>query len=154
MRVIFLTCQEPIRERALSSHQCNPKSPWTWNLSERLARPIRSFLLPSIKISHSLLIYFQIWDGARFVSHMPSNSTVVAILREQLIPALRDLGRGSRMFKVSDRGWPCQEFEPRTTKDLPCRAAMHVQSVESSNVLLLVWCDRRGVPSSGVVHVT
>ncbi|GFT72866.1 hypothetical protein TNCV_1891741 [Trichonephila clavipes] len=46
------------------------------------------------------------------------------------------------------------EFEPSTTKDPPCRAAMHVKSVESSNVL--PWCGgnyERGA-SSGVVHVT
>ncbi|GFV66569.1 hypothetical protein TNCV_3894601 [Trichonephila clavipes] len=43
-------------------------------------------------------------------------------------------GRGSRVVKVSDRGWPCHEFEPRTTKDPACRAAMHLKSVESSNV--------------------
>ncbi|GFT51999.1 hypothetical protein TNCV_2058481 [Trichonephila clavipes] len=46
-------------------------------------------------------------------------------------------GRGSRVVKVSDRGWPCHEFEPSTTKDPSCRAAMHVKSVECSNVLLL-----------------
>ncbi|GFU39109.1 transposable element Tc3 transposase [Trichonephila clavipes] len=28
-------------------------------------------------------------------------------------------GRGSRVFKVLDRGWPCHEFEPITTKDPP-----------------------------------
>ncbi|GFU73570.1 hypothetical protein TNCV_3360101 [Trichonephila clavipes] len=57
-------------------------------------------------------------------------------------------GRGSRVVKVSDSGWPCHEFEPSTTKDPPCRAAMHVKSVESSNVLS--WCGmvvRRGVPA-------
>ncbi|GFY20699.1 hypothetical protein TNCV_1119331 [Trichonephila clavipes] len=32
---------------------------------------------------------------------------------------------------VSDRGLPCHEFEPSTAKDPPCRAAMHVKSVES-----------------------
>ncbi|GFW58701.1 RNA-directed DNA polymerase from mobile element jockey [Trichonephila clavipes] len=45
---------------------------------------------------------------------------------------------------VSDRGLPCHEFEPSATKDPPCRAAMHVKSVESRNVLPLMWCDRRG----------
>ncbi|GFW29180.1 uncharacterized protein TNCV_4132561 [Trichonephila clavipes] len=50
-------------------------------------------------------------------------------------------GRGNRVVKVSDRGGPCHEFEPSTTKDPPCRAAMQVKSVESSNVLpLVVWC--------------
>ncbi|GFX06914.1 hypothetical protein TNCV_1202291 [Trichonephila clavipes] len=34
-------------------------------------------------------------------------------------------------FKVSDRVWPCHEFEPSTTKDAPFRAAMHVKSVEN-----------------------
>ncbi|GFV23797.1 transposable element Tc3 transposase [Trichonephila clavipes] len=29
-------------------------------------------------------------------------------------------GRGSRVVKVSDRGWPCPEFEPNTTKEPPC----------------------------------
>ncbi|GFV36670.1 hypothetical protein TNCV_1033461 [Trichonephila clavipes] len=40
-------------------------------------------------------------------------------------------GRGSRVVKVSDRGLPCHEFEPSTTKDPPCRATMHIKSVES-----------------------
>ncbi|GFV55767.1 hypothetical protein TNCV_167531 [Trichonephila clavipes] len=34
------------------------------------------------------------------------------------------------------------EFEPCTTKDPPYREAMRVKSVESSNVLLLVWLLR------------
>ncbi|GFU25950.1 hypothetical protein TNCV_5104491 [Trichonephila clavipes] len=37
----------------------------------------------------------------------------------------------SRVVWVSDRGLPCHEFEPSTTKDTPCRAAMHAKSVES-----------------------
>ncbi|GFU86268.1 hypothetical protein TNCV_369241 [Trichonephila clavipes] len=48
--------------------------------------------------------------------------------------------RGSRVVKVSDRGWLCHEFEPSTTKDLPCRGAMHVKSIDSSNFFPLVWC--------------
>ncbi|GFV92867.1 hypothetical protein TNCV_1347161 [Trichonephila clavipes] len=51
-------------------------------------------------------------------------SLSVALLRNRY-------GRGSRVLKVSDREWPCHKFEPSTTKDLPCRAAMHVKSVES-----------------------
>ncbi|GFS55421.1 hypothetical protein TNCV_1627051 [Trichonephila clavipes] len=62
--------------------------------------------------------------------------------------------RGSRVVKVSDRGWPCYEFEPSTTKDPPCRAAMLVKSVESSTVLPLKWRGRRGGVSSGAAHVT
>ncbi|GFX03458.1 hypothetical protein TNCV_4634701 [Trichonephila clavipes] len=31
-------------------------------------------------------------------------------------------GRGSRVVNVSDRGWPCYEFEPSTTKDPPSDA--------------------------------
>ncbi|GFX30560.1 uncharacterized protein TNCV_3462101 [Trichonephila clavipes] len=50
-----------------------------------------------------------------------------------------NLGHGSRVVKVLDHGWPCLEFQPSTTKDPPCRAAMHVKSVESSNALPLVW---------------
>ncbi|GFV14318.1 hypothetical protein TNCV_807501 [Trichonephila clavipes] len=30
-------------------------------------------------------------------------------------------GCDSRVVKVSDRGWPCHELEPCTTKDPPCR---------------------------------
>ncbi|GFX99121.1 hypothetical protein TNCV_2493021 [Trichonephila clavipes] len=56
-------------------------------------------------------------------------------------PSCRGIyGRGSRVIKVSDPSWSCHEFEPSATKDPPCRAAMHVKSVESSNVLPLVWC--------------
>ncbi|GFU34305.1 hypothetical protein TNCV_1991041 [Trichonephila clavipes] len=62
-------------------------------------------------------------------------------------------GRGSRVVKVSDRGSPCHEFEPNTTKDPLCRAVMHVKSVESSNVLPCGVVVRRG-GSSGVIHVT
>ncbi|GFT33741.1 uncharacterized protein LOC101238613 [Trichonephila clavipes] len=40
-------------------------------------------------------------------------------------------GRGSRVVWVSDRGLLCHGFEPSTIKDPPCRAAMHVKSVES-----------------------
>ncbi|GFW74897.1 hypothetical protein TNCV_2677651 [Trichonephila clavipes] len=40
-------------------------------------------------------------------------------------------GRGTRVVQVSDRGLPCHEFEPNTTEDPPCRAVMHVKSVES-----------------------
>ncbi|GFX61319.1 hypothetical protein TNCV_1171581 [Trichonephila clavipes] len=49
-------------------------------------------------------------------------------------------GRGSRVVKISDRGWPYQEFEPSTTKDPPFTGAMNVKSVESSNVFPLVHC--------------
>ncbi|GFY12021.1 uncharacterized protein TNCV_4975211 [Trichonephila clavipes] len=34
----------------------------------------------------------------------------------------------------------CHEFELSTIKDPPCREAMHVKSIKSLNVLLLVWC--------------
>ncbi|GFW72855.1 hypothetical protein TNCV_1266981 [Trichonephila clavipes] len=47
--------------------------------------------------------------------------------------------RGSLMVKITDSWLSCHEFEPSTTKDPPCREAMRVKSVESSNVLLLVW---------------
>ncbi|GFY32578.1 hypothetical protein TNCV_673331 [Trichonephila clavipes] len=46
----------------------------------------------------------------------------------------------------------CHEFEPSTTKDPPCWGAMHVKSVESSNVLCGVVARRGG--SSGVVLIT
>ncbi|GFV78575.1 hypothetical protein TNCV_1888811 [Trichonephila clavipes] len=43
----------------------------------------------------------------------------------------------------------CHEFEPSTIKDPPCRGAIHVKSVESSNVFPLVWCGskEREVPA-------
>ncbi|GFU21363.1 hypothetical protein TNCV_2434771 [Trichonephila clavipes] len=46
--------------------------------------------------------------------------------------------------------WPaCHEFEPSANEDPSCREAMHVNSVESSNLLPLVWCGsyKRGMPS-------
>ncbi|GFY17072.1 hypothetical protein TNCV_1088481 [Trichonephila clavipes] len=52
----------------------------------------------------------------------------------------RVLGRGSRMVEVSDRGQPCHEFEPSTTKDPLRRAAMHVKYVESETTpVSVVW---------------
>ncbi|GFY04429.1 uncharacterized protein TNCV_4415171 [Trichonephila clavipes] len=56
-------------------------------------------------------------------------------------------GRGSLVVKVTDSWSTCHEFEPNTAEDPPCRGAMHVKSVESSNVLPFVWCGvvvRRG----------
>ncbi|GFV36691.1 protein GVQW3 [Trichonephila clavipes] len=53
------------------------------------------------------------------------------ILRKDLNMLRVSGGRGSRVVEVSDRGLPCHEFEPSTTKDPPCRAAMHVKTVES-----------------------
>ncbi|GFW28995.1 hypothetical protein TNCV_2355531 [Trichonephila clavipes] len=40
-------------------------------------------------------------------------------------------GRGSRVVWVSARGLLCHGFEPSTIKEPPCRAEMHVKSVES-----------------------
>ncbi|GFV90142.1 transposable element Tcb1 transposase [Trichonephila clavipes] len=75
--------------------------------------------------------------------------------RHCLSIAISPSGRGSRVVKVSDRCWSCYEFEPSTTKDPQCRGAMHVKSVESSNVLpLLLVVVRRGDAGSGVAHVT
>ncbi|GFS49935.1 hypothetical protein TNCV_821991 [Trichonephila clavipes] len=48
----------------------------------------------------------------------------------------------------------CHEFEPSTTKDPPCRGAMHIKSVERLNVLPLVWQERVSaqVSSSSLGH--
>ncbi|GFV74691.1 hypothetical protein TNCV_1178281 [Trichonephila clavipes] len=40
-------------------------------------------------------------------------------------------GCGSPVVKVSDHGRHVMKFEPSTTKDPPCRAAMHAKSVQS-----------------------
>ncbi|GFU50257.1 uncharacterized protein TNCV_300901 [Trichonephila clavipes] len=63
------------------------------------------------------------------------------------------MGRGSRVVKVSDRGWPYHEFEPSTTKDPPCRAVMHEIFRELKRPPVGVVVGRGGA-SSGVVHVT
>ncbi|GFT30961.1 hypothetical protein TNCV_1683331 [Trichonephila clavipes] len=47
------------------------------------------------------------------------------------IPAFELSGSGYSTKPNRDRGWLCHEFEPRTTKDPPCGAAMHAKSVES-----------------------
>ncbi|GFW17069.1 hypothetical protein TNCV_2761931 [Trichonephila clavipes] len=63
-------------------------------------------------------------------------------------------GCGGRGIMVSDRGSPCHELKPSTTKDPPCRGAMQFEFVESSNVLTLVWYLGEEGASSGVIHVT
>ncbi|GFS55502.1 hypothetical protein TNCV_1627491, partial [Trichonephila clavipes] len=55
-------------------------------------------------------------------------------------------GRGSLVVKVMDSWAACHEFKPNTAEDSPCRGAMHVKFVESSNVLPLVWELGEGVP--------
>ncbi|GFT65486.1 hypothetical protein TNCV_583521 [Trichonephila clavipes] len=48
--------------------------------------------------------------------------------------------RGSLMAKVADSSPVGHEFEPRAAEDPSSRGAMHVKSVESSNVLPMVRC--------------
>ncbi|GFW75653.1 hypothetical protein TNCV_4428361 [Trichonephila clavipes] len=57
--------------------------------------------------------------------------------------------RGSLVVNVTNSWLAFHEFEPSTMEDPPCRVAMHVKTVESSNVLPLVWCGslERGVPA-------
>ncbi|GFW26961.1 phosphatase and actin regulator 2 [Trichonephila clavipes] len=50
-----------------------------------------------------------------------------------------NLGRSNLVVKVTDSWLTCHEFEPCTTEELPCRGAMHIESVKSSNILPLVW---------------
>ncbi|GFV99357.1 hypothetical protein TNCV_1513291 [Trichonephila clavipes] len=64
-------------------------------------------------------------------------------------------GRSSRVVKVSDRGWPCHEFEPvpLKTRRVGQRCTLNLSRVQTSSR----WCGvvvRRGGASSGVVHVT
>ncbi|GFX02708.1 integrase catalytic domain-containing protein [Trichonephila clavipes] len=56
---------------------------------------------------------------------------ITPIVRPELPFEIVNGGRGSRVVWVSDCGLLCHGFEPSTTKDPPCRAAMHVKSVES-----------------------
>ncbi|GFX62688.1 hypothetical protein TNCV_4868481 [Trichonephila clavipes] len=58
-------------------------------------------------------------------------------------------GRGSRMVKVSDHGWLAPSSSPVPLKFPPCRGVMHIKSVESSNVLPLVWCGSWVVERKG-----
>ncbi|GFV59264.1 hypothetical protein TNCV_2340051 [Trichonephila clavipes] len=55
--------------------------------------------------------------------------------------SLKIVGSCCRLVvKVTDSQSACQEFEPSTAKSPPCMAAVHVKSIESSNVLPSVWC--------------
>ncbi|GFW69810.1 hypothetical protein TNCV_1884541 [Trichonephila clavipes] len=49
-------------------------------------------------------------------------------------------GRGSLVVKEMDSLPVCYEFVPSIAGDLPCREALHFKSVESLNLLPLVWC--------------
>ncbi|GFX16036.1 uncharacterized protein TNCV_4702951 [Trichonephila clavipes] len=71
-----------------------------------------------LKLSVLVIVYFFVFENF-----------LACISRET--PLSIDRGCGNQMVKVSDRGRPCHEFEPSTTKDPPCRAAMHVKSDES-----------------------
>ncbi|GFW30886.1 hypothetical protein TNCV_2939881 [Trichonephila clavipes] len=44
------------------------------------------------------------------------------LILDSAIPFRMISSRGSRVEKVSERGWLCHEFEPSTTKDTPCAA--------------------------------
>ncbi|GFU56193.1 hypothetical protein TNCV_712521 [Trichonephila clavipes] len=55
-------------------------------------------------------------------------------------------GCSSPVVKGSDHGRHVMSSSPVPLKDPPCRGTMHVKSVESSNVLPLVWYLGEGVP--------
>ncbi|GFT64191.1 hypothetical protein TNCV_2200771 [Trichonephila clavipes] len=68
------------------------------------------------------------------------------------------VGEDAEQLRYAPPQWSCTGyhgigwFEPSTTKDPPCRAAMHVKSVELKRPPVGV-VVRRGGASSGVVHV-
>ncbi|GFV59025.1 hypothetical protein TNCV_1814141 [Trichonephila clavipes] len=57
-------------------------------------------------------------------------------------------GCGRRGVKVSDRGWPCHEFKPSTTKDPPCRerCSLNLSRAQTSS-LGVVWLLGEEVPA-------
>ncbi|GFV10394.1 hypothetical protein TNCV_1950451 [Trichonephila clavipes] len=70
----------------------------------------------------------------------PENKMKLQLLIYFLLTSDKMDCRGSLVAEVTD-SWPaCQEFELSAAEDPPCREAMHFKSVESSNVLLLMWC--------------
>ncbi|GFX00921.1 hypothetical protein TNCV_4578871 [Trichonephila clavipes] len=71
--------------------------------------------------------------------HFVDDGTVNRYVQDRSFKGFR-LPTCAREVKVSDRGLSYHELDPSTTKDTPCRGAMHVKSVESSDVLPLVWC--------------
>ncbi|GFU77571.1 hypothetical protein TNCV_3499431 [Trichonephila clavipes] len=81
-------------------------------------------------------------SGSLFRNESPVSSIVVTYVETHVAwgPYIIDTeGRGSFVVKVTDSWLACHEFEPSTTEDPPCRGAMYVKSVDSSNVLPLVW---------------
>ncbi|GFV98670.1 hypothetical protein TNCV_1453561 [Trichonephila clavipes] len=59
-------------------------------------------------------------------------------------------------IKVTDSCPASHEFKPSAIEDTPCRGVMYVKSIESSNVLLLVWKLGEGaaqVSSSSLDHM-
>ncbi|GFV62497.1 uncharacterized protein TNCV_630761 [Trichonephila clavipes] len=65
------------------------------------------------------------------------------IYRPTAVGMKRTFGRGSLVAKVMDSWLACHEFELSAFEDPPCREGLHVKSVESSNVLPLVWCGSK-----------
>ncbi|PRD34814.1 UNVERIFIED_CONTAM: hypothetical protein NCL1_13483 [Trichonephila clavipes] len=68
---------------------------------------------------------------SKYKHESTSTLTFSTTFQKILVTPIVTDGRGSRVVCVSDRGLPCHEFESSTTKDPPCRAVMHVKSVES-----------------------
>ncbi|GFV50240.1 hypothetical protein TNCV_621521 [Trichonephila clavipes] len=54
-------------------------------------------------------------------------------------------GRGSRMVKVWNRGWPCQEFEPSTTEEERC--TLNLLRAQTSSHWCGVVVRRGGMPT-------
>ncbi|GFX37587.1 hypothetical protein TNCV_3201111 [Trichonephila clavipes] len=105
------------------------------------------FLVPGESSPHRIIrnievrLHFEFNSTASPPTFPRSDSCKILIMNEIFTSAnmrKRRYARGSQVVKVTDSWLMCHEIEPSNTEDPPCREAMHVKFVESSNVL--VWC--------------
>ncbi|GFT43754.1 hypothetical protein TNCV_4464271 [Trichonephila clavipes] len=77
-----------------------------------------------------------------FTANKTTDSRVrwVQLSSAHRVPIRMPVGHGRLVVKVTYSWQACREFESSTSEEPPCRGAMHVKSVESSNVIPLVWC--------------
>ncbi|GFW02336.1 transposable element Tcb2 transposase [Trichonephila clavipes] len=120
---------------------CSPDMNPIEHVWDALGRRVAGRQIPPQTLQELERALLEEWER---IPQLVINSLIDSMPQSMISPLMyltyiNESDRVRRVVKISDRGRPCHEFELSTTKDPPRRGVTNVKSVESSNVLPLVW---------------
>ncbi|GFV83338.1 hypothetical protein TNCV_1900641 [Trichonephila clavipes] len=78
-------------------------------------------------------------EGQRQTNHATQPANCRKLNKRKNNSLVSISGPGNPKVKITNSWSVCPEFEPSTAEDPLCRGAMHVKSIEISNILPLMW---------------